>query len=153
VASPASEASCGVCRMNAAGRELFADELWVVQRLQRGIGVPGWVMVCARRHVPGIAHFNDAEAADVGPALRHFARTLEEASGALRIYTAALGESSPHFHAHLIPRYAKMPKDASGWSVFDLYRATEQGEVSIDPAEADRVADVYRRLLASRKRP
>ena len=33
-------------------------------------------------------------------------------------YTAAMGESHPHFHAHMVPRYATMPRDAKAWSVF-----------------------------------
>ena len=69
------------------------------------------------------AHFDDREAAVFGVALRHFERMLEQVTGALRIYTAAMGESHPHFHAHMVPRYATMPRDAKAWSVFDLQRA------------------------------
>jgi diadenosine tetraphosphate (Ap4A) HIT family hydrolase len=151
--SGGSERACGICRLNAAGGELFANPLWLVQRVPRGIGVPGWVMICARRHVAGIAHFSDAEAVAFGPALRHFACVLEQVSGALRIYTAALGEAAPHFHAHLVPRYAQMPRGALGWSVFDLYRATAQGEVALDEAEADRVARAYQQALARHPPP
>jgi diadenosine tetraphosphate (Ap4A) HIT family hydrolase len=64
------------------------------------------------------------------------------------IYTAAMGESHPHFHAHLVPRYAVMPREAKAWSVFDLQRAAGAGEISIDRAEIARVSEAYRRALA-----
>lgn len=101
----------------------------------------------SRRHVAGPAHFNDEEAKSFGIALRHFERVLQEVTGAIRIYTAALGESSPHFHAHMVPRYAKMPKDAKAWAVFDLERAARAGEVSVAPGEVTRVSEAYRRAL------
>ena len=70
-------------------------------------------------------------------------------SGALRIYTAAMGESHPHFHAHMVPRYVTMPRDAKAWSVFDLQRAVGAGEVPIDRAEIARIAEAYREALAA----
>jgi diadenosine tetraphosphate (Ap4A) HIT family hydrolase len=145
--------SCGVCRANVAGDALFENELWCVRRLAAGTGVPGWLMLNSQRHVPGIAHFDEREAANFGPALRHVARVLEEVSGALRIYTAAMGESYPHFHAHLVPRYAAMPNDAKAWAVFDLYRATQAGEVSVDEGEAARVAEAFRAALSQNPPP
>lgn len=102
----------------------------------------------ARRHVPGPAHFDDSEARSFGFALRHFERVLERVTGALRIYTAALGESSPHFHAHLVPRYATMPKEAVAWGVFDLERAAKAGEISVDFREVERVIREYRLALS-----
>jgi diadenosine tetraphosphate (Ap4A) HIT family hydrolase len=103
--------------------------------------------------VAGPAHFNDEEAGAFGLALRHFERILEEVTGALRIYTAAIGESSHHFHAHMVPRYARMPKNASAWSVFDLERAAKAGEISVDPAEVIRVSGAYQAALLARPPP
>jgi len=111
-------------------------------------GVPGWMLLITRRHVAGPAHFDDDEARGFGPALRHFERVLERVTGALRIYTVAMGESHPHFHAHMVPRYATMPRDARGFGVFDLQRAVATGEVAIDPREVAEVAAAYQRALA-----
>jgi diadenosine tetraphosphate (Ap4A) HIT family hydrolase len=145
---PSYDETCGVCRAIASVEPIFENDLWFVARMQKGIGIPGWVMVCAQRHTPGIAYLDDVEAKNFGPAMRHFARTLEEVTGALRIYTAALGESFPHLHAHLVPRYAKMPNDARAWGVFDLHRATEVGEVTVDENEVAEVARRYSEALA-----
>lgn len=149
-------ADCAVCATLAGpGRKepLFEDDLWHVRPADDPAGVPGWMMLISRRHVPGPAHFDDREAESFGPALRHFERVLEQVSGALRIYTAAMGESHPHFHAHLVPRYATMPRDAKAWSVFDLQRAVGAGELPIDRGEVARVSEAYGRALAAGPRP
>jgi diadenosine tetraphosphate (Ap4A) HIT family hydrolase len=142
---------CGVCQSLTAP-SLYEDDLWSVRHADPA-GVPGWMLLVSRRHVAGPAHFDDREAAVFGVALRHFERVLEQVTGALRIYTAAMGESHPHFHAHMVPRYPVMPREAKGWSVFDLQRAVAAGEVPFDRAEADRLSEAYRRALAAAPRP
>jgi diadenosine tetraphosphate (Ap4A) HIT family hydrolase len=97
--------------------------------------------------VPGPAHFDAREVQSFGPTWCHLQKVLLEVTGALRIYTAAMGESSPHFHGHLVPRFEKMPKDAKGWGVFDLERAAKAGEVTNDLAEVARLIDAYRDAL------
>jgi diadenosine tetraphosphate (Ap4A) HIT family hydrolase len=144
--------SCAVCAsLSGPGRmvPLFEDELWHVRHAAPPYGVPGWMMLISRRHVAGPAHFNDEEAKSFGFALRHFERVLEEVTDALRIYTAAMGESSPHFHAHMVPRYRAMPKDAKAWAVFDLERAARHGEIAVDPSDVRRVSEAYRRALSA----
>jgi diadenosine tetraphosphate (Ap4A) HIT family hydrolase len=142
----AKHPECGVCQ-SLASPSLYEDDLWCVRPAEPA-GVPGWMMMIAKRHVAGPAHFDDREAAAFGPALRRFERVLEQVTGALRIYTAAMGESHPHFHAHMVPRYAMMPRDAKAWGVFDLQRAVGAGEVPIDRAESARIAEAYRLALA-----
>jgi diadenosine tetraphosphate (Ap4A) HIT family hydrolase len=111
------------------------------------------MMLITRRHVPGPAAFDDREAASFGVTLRHLQRVLLEVTGALRIYTAAMGESSPHFHAHLVPRYATMPKDAKAWGVFDLQRAAAAKEIDVDEPAASRIARAYADALRSAPPP
>jgi diadenosine tetraphosphate (Ap4A) HIT family hydrolase len=111
------------------------------------------MMLISRRHVAGIAHFDVREAAAFGPAIRHFEHVLEKVTGALRIYTAAMGESHPHFHAHMVPRYAHMPNDAKAWSVFDLQRAAAAGEITVDANEVVRISEAYRQALAAAPPP
>ena len=143
--------ACGVCE-SLAGPNLYEDDLWCVRHAEPA-GVPGWMLLITKRHVAGPAHFDDREAAVFGVALRHFEHVLEQVTGALRIYTAAMGESHPHFHAHMVPRYATMPRDAKAWSVFDLQRAVGAGEVSVDRAAVARVSEAYRQALAAAPRP
>ena len=152
------DSTCGICKSNAGegasqASPVYESDLWVVRQLGPGLGVPGWMMMISQRHVPGPAHFNDREAESFGPSLRHLERALEEVTGALRIHTAAMGESFPHFHCHMVPRYEKMPRDASAWEVFDLLRASGAGEVSVDREEVDRIAVAYRDALAEAPPP
>jgi len=153
VSSPSLDPTCGVCASIAdasrAQLTLYEDDLWIVRHMDAPYGVAGWMVLLTKRHVPGPAHFDDREATAFGPALRRFERVLEEVTGALRIYTAAMGESHPHFHAHMVPRYRAMPFDAKAWSVFDLLRRAGAGEITVDDAEVARISAAYRAALGS----
>jgi len=150
-----SDPSCGVCsKLTSSGLEpVFENELWHVRPIDAPSGVPGWMMMVARRHVAGPAQFDAREVASFGPTWCHLQRVLLEVTGALRIYTAAMGESSPHFHGHLVPRFEQMPKQAKGWGVFDLERAAKAGEVQVDVAEVERLTNAFRSALRSAPPP
>jgi diadenosine tetraphosphate (Ap4A) HIT family hydrolase len=150
------DAGCAICASLSGpspASPLFENELWHVRPASAPAGVPGWMMMISQRHVAGPAHFNDREAGSFGPSLRHFQSLLERVTGALRIYTAAMGESAPHFHAHMVPRYATMPKGAKAWGVFDLQRAAAAGEIAVDEAEVRRVSERYRVALIENPPP
>jgi diadenosine tetraphosphate (Ap4A) HIT family hydrolase len=152
------DSACAICRSNAGdapipGGIVFENDLWLVRHSPPPFGVAGWMTLQSQRHVGGPAHFNDAEAANFGLALRHFEKVLEEVTGALRIYTAAMGESYPHLHAHMVPRRAQMPDDAKAWAVFDLQRRAAAGEVTVDAAEVERIITTYRARLAASPPP
>jgi diadenosine tetraphosphate (Ap4A) HIT family hydrolase len=156
MAHPSFDPHCGVCRkLHApdAAPALFENALWQVRATDAPTGVPGWMVLYTNRHAAGPAVFDDAEAESFGPTLRHLHSRLLAVTGALRIYTAAMGESSPHFHCHLVPRYPSMPKDAKAWAVFDLQRAAAAGEIPTDEAEATRLAGAYRELLLAEPPP
>lgn len=146
--------NCFICKasMDASsvpGGGIYENDLWLVRHLMPGRGLPGWMMIQTQRHVAGIAFFNDAEALSFGPTFRHLQKMLMEVTGALRIYTASMNESAPHFHCHLVPRYEKMPKNAQGWDVFDLFRASAAGEIEVDADVVARLTDQYREALRS----
>src|SRR2546425_146655 len=150
---PTYESDCRVCRFNAGedpegGETVFENDLWLVR--QRGRGVPGWMVLQTQRHTAGIAHFSDEEARNFGLAFRHFEKVLEDLTGALRIYTAALNEMSPHFHCHFVPLYEKMPDDAISWKVFELHRTPS---IKPDPAEVAKATREYRAAMMSSPPP
>lgn len=150
------DADCGICRRlkgAAPDNIVFQNELWHVCAIDAPTGVPGWMMLITRRHVSGPAAFDDREASSFGPTLRHLQRVLLEVTGSLRIYTAAMGESSPHFHGHMVPRYATMPKGAKAWAVFDLMRAAAAREIEADEAAAARIARAYGEALRAAPPP
>jgi diadenosine tetraphosphate (Ap4A) HIT family hydrolase len=148
--------ACGVCTSLGGptpSKPLFENDLWHVRHLDAPYGVAGWMMLISQRHVGGPAHFDDREAASFGPTLRHLERVLEDVTGAVRIYTAAMGESHPHFHCHMVPRYAETPNGVKAWGVFDLLRAAGAGEVTVDVAAVRHLSDEYRNALVTNPPP
>ncbi len=144
------DASCAVCqslRGERAARPLFENELWHVRHGSEPAGVAGWMMLISQRHVASPAQFDDREASSLGPTLRQLQRALLEVTGAERIYLAAMGESSPHFHCHLVPRYAKTPGDVKAWGLFDLQRRAAAGEIVVPSSEVERVSLAYAAAL------
>jgi diadenosine tetraphosphate (Ap4A) HIT family hydrolase len=103
----------------------------------------------ARRHVAGLVELDDREAADLGPMLRRCERVLARVTGAERIYTAALGEATPHFHAHMVPRTRTTPDGARGFALFELERAAAAGRVTVEPTEVARISAAYGAALAA----
>ena len=158
MSDPSYVEGCPVCAL-AAGEtsvthgEVYRDDLWMIWHPGPPYPVAGWMTMLTHQHVAGIAHFDDRHAARLGPDLRHFEKVLEEVTGALRIYTATMNESSPHFHLHMVPRYAEMPQDAKAWAVFNLQGAASRGEVNADETEVARIVAAYRAALASNPPP
>ena len=145
---------CRICDQNTgkaevAGGFIFQDDLWMVRHSAPPYGVAGWLTVQTRRHCPEPADFNAAEVRSFGPMLKTFEGALREISGALRIYTAAMGESSPHFHCHMVPRYAETPGDAKSWAVFALSREARAGKIQVDEREVERIKEAFRARFAS----
>lgn len=150
--------ACGICRSvhgdSRNPREIvFENDLWHLRHASAPYGVAGWLMLVTKAHTPGPWAFDDDLAAASGPTVRHVTRVMLEVTGALRVYTAWMGESWPHFHAHLVPRYAAMPKEAKAWGVFDLQRAAGAGEVEVDPAEVLRLTEGLRSAFAAAPLP
>lgn len=150
---PTHNESCGVCAENAGEKEmpygvLFQNSMWVVRHLPPPGGVVGWITVHSKRHVRNVGEMSDAEVASLGPTLRHFTRIVEELTAAPRVYMAALGESFPHFHCHLVPRYDDSP--VKGWKLF-----LQPSEVTTpdDPMRVQAFVDAFKARLAASPPP
>ena len=148
--------TCAVCGENSGERPmrhgvLFENETWMIHHCEPPYGVAGWVTMQTKRHVPGPGHFDDKEALSFGPSLRHLAKLLEEASGAVRIYIAALGEAHPHFHCHLVPRYDDTP--VKGWGLFTQPSEAAGGRVIIDESKVEDIVQRLKEALAASPLP
>ena len=132
---------------------VYQDHLWLVRHSPPPYGLAGWMVVQPIRHVPSPGHFNDEEANRFGPFLRHCERTLQNVTGALKMYTATMGESVPHVHIHLVPRYAIMPADLVGWRTFEVHSKAAAGEIHIDAGEVQRIVAAYRAALVEEPPP
>ena len=97
----------------------------------------------------GPADFTDCEAAEFGPVLRRVSDALQTATGAKRIYTCFMSESSPHLHVHLVPRLHDA--DVTGFDVFQLQARAKSGAVEAAGDGACRaVVESVRADLAAR---
>eukprot|EP00873_Tetraselmis_striata_P009682 jgi/Tetstr1/429946/TSEL_019809.t1 len=128
------------------GGILWEDDLWTVVHKGDPIGVPGHLQLLAKRHVVGFAAFTPEESASVGVILTRCQKALIKASGAPRVYTAALGASFPHFHAHMVPVYDEGVQAVSGtaWDVFLQEKLAADGELQVDRARCAKVCEKFK---------
>ena len=82
--------------------------------LQRADIQRGYTIVIWRgRHVAEPTELEEDEAARYWRELLHVGRAIEDALGPVKLNYDLLGNSLPHLHAHVIPRYADDPRP--GW--------------------------------------
>jgi diadenosine tetraphosphate (Ap4A) HIT family hydrolase len=77
--------------------------------IQRGLSIA----VFRGRHVVEPTELTEAEAAVYGREVLRVARAIEAAFSPLKLNYDVLGNSVPHLHTHIVPRYADDPKP--GW--------------------------------------
>lgn len=139
--------ACPLCARQATEPPLWADAHFELRHLEAPHGLAGWMLLVTRRHVASLAELDDAEAAALGPLLRRAHQAVLAATGAARVYVAALGEAVPHVHVHLVPRRAD---DVRGFALFDAQRAALAGERTVDAAEVARLGAAISAALARR---
>jgi diadenosine tetraphosphate (Ap4A) HIT family hydrolase len=86
-----------------------SDAYLVRADIQRGLSM----VVFRGRHVVEPTELTDAEAAAYGREVLHVARALFAVFGLVKLNYDVLGNSAPHLHTHLVPRYADDPRP--GW--------------------------------------
>ena len=113
----------------------------------------GWLMFHSQRHLHSPASMTAAERASFGPTVGHVMEVLEQATGCERIYMTAFGESFPHLHAHLIPRYPDKP-ETHAWAIADHYReCNAEGGTFADAAECAAMNEKLKSMLAANPPP
>jgi diadenosine tetraphosphate (Ap4A) HIT family hydrolase len=105
----------------------------------RGDPYLGHLLVVTRRHVAGLPDLSAPEGAAVGRIAAALARALVAAGGATRVHAAVAGLDVPHFHQHLLPRYADTPAGTS-WHSLDEWEGARRG----GPAEIEALAERLR---------
>lgn len=123
---------CGICFLhdnaaNVDAYEIARTDLWLLRHHPNPAPLAGWLLLDARRHLPGPIAFSDREALSWGQAVRHASQLVQRLTGCDRVYAIAFGEGAPHLHLHLIPRQVSDPHTAA-WSVADLYRAVAESK-------------------------
>jgi diadenosine tetraphosphate (Ap4A) HIT family hydrolase len=95
------------------GMRFFAgacsDAYLVRADIQRGLSVVVW----RGRHVAEPTQLTDAEAAAYGREVLAVGRALETVLLPVKLNYDVLGNTVPHLHTHVVPRYAEDPRP--GW--------------------------------------
>ena len=87
----------------------MSDAYLVRADIQRGLSVVIW----RGRHVVEPTELAPEEAAAYGSEVLRVARALQAVLEPVKLNYDVLGNSSPHLHTHLVPRYANDPRP--GW--------------------------------------
>lgn len=97
-----------------------------------GTSVEGWLVLVCRAHRTALADLTDAEAAELGPLLKHASLALGECLDAVKTYAVQFAEhpQHPHVHVHVIPRAADLPEHARGPRIFDRLGVADGEEVA-----------------------
>jgi histidine triad (HIT) family protein len=143
--SAGSSADCFVCRKHREqgallpGGAVGQDELAVVSHVvtpdvlggQGTTAYLGHLFVEPRRHLPGLADLADDEARTVGLWCARASRALREVAGAEHVYAAVFGDTVPHLHVHLLPRFPGTPREYWGTHVNKWPQARRGGTAEI----------------------
>lgn len=67
---------CGICRLhddaaNVAAYEIARTDLWLLRHHPDPAPLAGWLLLDARRHLPGPLDFSDGKALSWGQTVRH----------------------------------------------------------------------------------
>ncbi|MBO9600723.1 MAG: HIT family protein [Cohnella sp.] len=107
---------CFICqkhRGNAIvpGGAVYEDDLVYIGH--RGFGDEpghlGYMMIDIKRHANGLGDLTDDEAAAVGIWTNRVSEALKIVADAEHVYAYVHGDAVPHFHMHIVPRYAEAP--------------------------------------------
>jgi diadenosine tetraphosphate (Ap4A) HIT family hydrolase len=86
-----------------------ADAYLIRADVQRGLSIVVW----RGRHVVEPTELSDLDAAAYGREVLMVGRALQDAFAPVKLNYNLLGNSVPHLHTHVIPRYADDPRP--GW--------------------------------------
>jgi diadenosine tetraphosphate (Ap4A) HIT family hydrolase len=128
----------------SSGVRFFAgavsDAYLVRADIQRGLSVVVW----RGRHVAEPTELTDAEAAAYGREVLRVGRALETVLQPVKLNYDVLGNTVPHLHTHIVPRYADDPRP--GWPF--PFPDPDPGPMAADRLIAD--ADALRRAVNGR---
>jgi diadenosine tetraphosphate (Ap4A) HIT family hydrolase len=115
---------CLACRIvrevhRPPGGILWRSGGFAVHALADPTPLAGWLVVTSERHARAWYDLPPEELAALGGVAARAMRAQREALGAEHVYAFAIGDLLPHFHLHLVPRYAGTPHRLRGRGCFE----------------------------------
>lgn len=134
--------ACKAIALKEPPLRVWENDLWVLKHTAAPYAELGWMTMHSRRHAPEFTQLTGAELGDLGLTIKRIHQGLLKATGALRIYSVSMTESTRHFHAHFVPRYADGPK---GWDAWLL--KTKPGSRGVSDDDVKRVVTEVRDFM------
>lgn len=112
-------------------------------------GLPGWLVLVARRHVAAIDELSEAEAAELGSLLRCVSLSLKQVTGCLKTYVMQFAEhpQHPHVHFHVVPRMQDQPDTHRGPKIMAYLKVADDERV--DEATMNALGEQIRQALSA----
>lgn len=101
-------------KVKTAGVTIYEDDYVYVGHIDGEKIYLGHIMIDLKRHVPTLGDMNMDEAKAFGIVMATVSKALMESEKAEHIYSLVSGNSVPHLHMHIVPRYPNTPEDYWG---------------------------------------
>lgn len=146
--------SCHICDLQAdtealpVRERIHVDAHW---RVSHGwSSLPGWLVVCARRHVQALDELEPGAIASLSPLLAAASSALRDVVGCERTYIVLFAEKPGfrHLHIHIVPRMSWFEDTDIGPAVFRFLQAPEAELVTA--ADRDRLGERIAERLPER---
>lgn len=129
--------TCFICNkhagiINTDGGAIYEDEFMYVGHIDNNgeRGYLGHLMIDLKRHIPTLGDMTLNEAKAFGIIMARVSKALIESENAEHIYSLVSGNSVPHLHMHIVPRYPGTPKQFwDPMSVGEWSKAPTGGDV------------------------
>ena len=127
---------------------IFRAQYWDVVH-SYNTGLPGWLVLVARRHIAAIDEMSEAEAAELGSLLRQVSLSLKQVTGCLKTYVMQFAEHPrhPHVHFHVVPRLKDQPDSHRGPKIMNYLEVAE--DEYVDEATMNALGEQIRQTLTA----
>ena len=108
--------------IQTAGTVIYEDDILYVGHIDQA-RKPSYldhIMIDLKRHVPTLGDMTIEEAQAFGVMMARVSNALMKSENAEHVYSLVSGNSVPHLHMHIVPRYPNTPKPY--WGPLDVYK-------------------------------
>jgi diadenosine tetraphosphate (Ap4A) HIT family hydrolase len=119
---------------STAGGILLREGGFALHALADRSPLRGWVVLTSERHARAWPDLEPHALAALGPLAARVMSAQRTVLGAEHVYAFSIGDAVPHFHLHLVPRYADTPERLRGRRCFDARPEDLLPEAEIESA-------------------